>query len=120
MIEYLINVVMAAASYWMLALVIFVVGFAVRKKIGVFWTGLKSVSLLFLVFGLFIGLTSSSNTYKNTVDYNHEQEVQRIRQLNAEPSNAVIQDNSRQPRSVEDRAANSVDMRDRIKLNPGN
>ena len=120
MIEYLINVVMAAASYWMLALVIFVVGFAVRKKIGVFWSGLKSVSLLFLVFGLFIGLTSSSNTYKNTVDYNRESEINRIRQLNAEPSHTVVEDNSRQPQSVEDRAASAVDMRDRIKLNPGN
>ena len=118
--EYLINVVMAAASYWMLAFVVFAIGFVYRKKIGDIWSILKVVSLILVVIGLFIGMSSPSNTYKNTVDYNREGEINRIRQLNAEPSHAVVEDNSRQPQSVEDRAASAVDMRDRIKLNPGN
>lgn len=116
MIEYLINVVLIAAPYWMLALVFFVIGFAVRKKIGVFWSGFKSVSLLFLVFGLFSGLTSSSNTYKNTVDYDPVQEQRLIEQAREFQPTTEIVDRTRQPLTQEDRAATAIDMRDRVTI----
>jgi hypothetical protein len=130
LIGYLINIVFAASTYWGVAAVSYVVYLLLKSKVAKLdaekdkeqyetWSGFapkaKVVAIVLVVLGIFMGVTSPSNTYKHSTDYNKQQDlrqIQRIDQFNAERP-VVIQDISRQPQSAEERAANSVDMRAR-------
>jgi len=81
-------------------------GYFVKLALGVF------------VLGTLIGLTSTSNTPKLATDYNKTQDLRSIEQLDdsAAMQPLVIQDISRQPSTVEDRAASAVDIRERVKV----
>lgn len=122
--DYLINVAVAARSYWMLAVAVYVfylmvpltinenVGFDVKKY-------LPKTALFIFVIGTVIGLTSPSNTYKLTTDYNKTQDLKSIERLDdsAAVNPPAIQDISRQPKTAEDRAATAIDIRDRAVTN---
>jgi hypothetical protein len=131
--EYLINVALAATSYWATALVFGVTYLFFKHKaktekqpaitedseptVG-FYTEfapkLGIVTVAVFVLGIAAGMTSPSNTYKHTVDYNKSQDIQRIQQLNSQRPPAEIQDISRQPQTTEERASSSIDMRTRV------
>lgn len=116
-LDYLINVAMAAAPYWTSAVIIYLIGFLyVRKSVfAVYWSAIKVGSGVLLTAGLILGMSSSSNTYKNTVDYSRTQDQHRIEQLrNTSP--AEIVDRTRQPLSDEQLQERSVDMRERVDL----
>lgn len=123
MIDYLINIVFAASTYWGVSVVLFMAymllpwekfseAFATRKV----WT--KNASIVMFVLGTFVGTTSPSNTYKNTVDYNKTQDLNRIEQLDEARASRPIEiiDISRQPQTAEERAASAIDMRERVNL----
>lgn len=113
--DYLINVLMAAASYWMLATVLFVLGFAYRKKLGSFWSAAKAISGFLFFLGLFMGLSSSANTYKNEVDYNRVQDQRRIESYRDTDQEFEIVDRTIKPLTAAERANSELDMRDRVK-----
>jgi hypothetical protein len=121
MIDYLINIVFAASTYWGVAASLFVMyKFLPWDKFSEdiakqrVWT--KNASIVLFVIGVFVGITSPSNTYKNTVDYNKNQDLYRIQQLNESQQNRApeVVDISRQPQTTEQRAAASIDMRQRV------
>jgi cytochrome bd-type quinol oxidase subunit 1 len=115
MIDYLINVAMAASTLWTASIVLLVFSFLyVRKHSAEYHSSFKALSGIIFIIGLMVGLTSSANTYKNTVDYNPVQAQRQIEQARELEEPAEIVDRTRKPQSVEDRAANSVDMRDRV------
>ena len=123
MIDYLINIVFAASTYWGVSVALFMAyillpwekfseAVATRKV----WT--KNASIVMFVLGTFVGATSPSNTYKNTVDYNKTQDLNRIEQLDETRVSRPIEiiDISRQPQTAEQRAASAIDMRERVNL----
>ena len=123
MIDYLINIVFAASTYWGVGAALFVMyrflpwdkfseDIAKQRD----WT--KNASIVLFVIGVFVGITSPSNTYKNTVDYNKAQDLNRIQQLNEVRQNRApeVDDISRQPQTAEQRAADAIDMRERVNL----
>jgi hypothetical protein len=123
MIDYLINIVFAASTYWGVSVVLYMAymllpwekfgeAVATRKV----WA--KNASIVLFVLGTFVGVTSPSNTYKNTVDYNKTQDLNRIEQLNESRTSRPIEiiDISRQPQTAEERAASAIDMRERVNL----
>lgn len=122
--EYLINVVVASRSYWMMAAFIYAAYFFLKNSPPEAFTisktdvrkYLPTTAVTVFVLGTLIGLTSPSNTYKLTTDYNKTQDLRRIEQLDESVASRplVIQDISRQPLTVEDRAASAVDMRTRV------
>lgn len=138
--DYLVNVFLAASTYWAIALVLYAAYWAAGKHqvkiareaekftseydqkkaqdtiatIEGVRPKVRVAAILFFVLGVFIGVTSPSNTYKVTVDYNKIQDLQRIQQLNSQPTGAQIQDISRQPQTAEERAAGAIDMRERV------
>jgi len=121
MFEYLINIVLASRSYWTVAIVLFVAySFLPWNKFHAdvipYRTWVKNASIFIFVIGVFVGVTSPSNTYKHGVDYNKTQDLKRIQQLNESRAARApeINDISRQPLSPEDRAANAIDMRERV------
>lgn len=120
--DYLINVVMTAAPLWMMALIMFVLGFIyVRNKAFTeFWAPIKAAVGLVVIAGLIIGMSSRANTYKNTVDYNRVQDQARIEQLQESRQPAPIVDRSLQPLTDEALQDRSVDMRERVQLSTGN
>jgi hypothetical protein len=123
MIDYLINIVFAASTYWGVSLALYAVylflpwakfdeAVAARKD----WA--KNASIAMFVLGTLVGVTSPSNTYKNTVDYNKTQDLNRIEQLNEARASRPLEiiDISRQPQTAEERAASAIDMRERVNL----
>lgn len=120
-IDYLINVALVGATYWVPALIVFVLGFVNRKKIGPdFWSGVKGGVFFIAIVGLVVGMSSSANTYKNTVDYNRYQDQTMIEQRRESQSVQPIVDRTRQPLTDEQLQEREVDMRERVDLNPGN
>jgi hypothetical protein len=120
-LDYLINVALVGASYWVSALIIFVFGFVYRAKIGKdIWAGVKGGALVISIWGLVAGMTSSANTYKNTVDYNRYQDQTMIEQRRENQPTLTVEDRTRQPLSEAELQERAVDMRDRIELNPVN
>ena len=123
MIDYLINIVFAASTYWGVSVVLYMAymllpwekfsGAVATRKV---WA--KNASIVLFVLGTFVGATSPSNTYKNTVDYNKTQDLNRIEQLNESRTSRPIEiiDISRQPQTAEERAAGAIDMRERVNL----
>jgi hypothetical protein len=123
MIDYLINIVFAASTYWGVSLALYMAYLllpwtkfdeaAAARKVWV-----KNASIVMFVLGTFVGVTSPSNTYKNTVDYNKTQDLNRIEQLNEARASRPIEiiDISRQPQTAEERAASAIDMRERVNL----
>lgn len=121
-IDYLINVALVGVTYWVPALIVFVLGFIYVRKLQYsdFWVALKVISGFLFFIGLFHGLFSSANTYKNTVDYNRYQDQTMIEQRRESQSSAPIEDRTRQPLTEEELQEREVDMRERVNLNPGN
>jgi hypothetical protein len=123
MIDYLINIVFAASTYWGVSVALFMAYILLpweqfkeniaKQRI---WT--KNASIVMFVLGTFVGATSPSNTYKNTVDYNKTQDLNRIEQLNETRASRPVEiiDISRQPQTAEQRAAEAIDMRERVNL----
>jgi energy-coupling factor transporter transmembrane protein EcfT len=116
-IDYLINVAMAAAPYWTSAIIVYLIGlFYVRKSVfATYWSAMKVGSGILFIAGLILGMSSSSNTYKNTVDYNRIQDQNRIEQMRSTVP-AEIVDRTRQPLADEALQERSVDMRERVNL----
>ena len=119
MMDYLINVAVSSRGYILFALVVFLttsfgpakksLSAEVRKSVRFGCAG-------FAAFGLLTALISPSNTYKLTPEYNKTQDLHHQQMLNDEQirSASSIQDISRKPSSAEQRAAGSIDMRDRV------
>jgi len=116
--EYLINVAMAAAPYWTSATIVYLVGLLyVRKSVmEVYWPSVKVGAGVIFAIGLVMGMSSSANTYKNTVDYNPVQAQRQIEQAREHQVQTEIVDRTLKPLSAEERAANSIDMRERVNL----
>lgn len=114
MVEYLINVGLASSSYWMVALVMFMMGLFYRKKLGEFWPAVKTASGLLFFVGLFVGLGSSANTYKHEVNYNRSLDQKQIENYRDSNQEFEIIDRTRKPLSPEELQGQSVDMRERI------
>ena len=121
--DYLINIAVAARSYWMIAVVIYAIYLFVPSTLLVnenvdLKKFLPKVALFIFVAGTLIGLTSPSNTYKLTTDYNKSQDLRSIEQLDdsAAMQPLVIQDISRQPSTAEDRAESAIDIRERVEV----
>ncbi len=130
--DYLINVAAASRDYWVLAVAIYAIYFMIRNvKLPASWTNdevdnndvdvrkfMPKLALVIFVLGTLAGLMSPANTYKLTTDYNKNQDLRRIEQLDESAAIAplVIQDIGRQPTSVEERAATAVDIRKRVVL----
>lgn len=120
-IDYLINVLLVAAGYWMMAVVLFVLGFIyVRKLHSDFWVALKVISGFLFLIGLFQGMFSSANTYKNTVDYSRYQDQTMIEQRRESQPSAPIEDRTRQPLTEAELQERAIDMRERVDLDAGN
>ena len=120
-IDYLINVVLVGVTYWAPALIVFVLGFVYRKKIGPdIWSSVKFGTIFIAIVGLVMGLSSSANTYKNTVDYNRYQDQTMIEQRRESQSVQPIVDRTRQPLTEEELQEREVDMRERVDLDAGN
>lgn len=121
-IDYLINVVLVAAPYWLSSVLIFAIGFIYcrNKTLNDFWSPIKIGSGFLIVFGLVMGMTSAANTYKNTVDYNRYQDQTMIEQRRESQHVQPIVDRTRQPLTEEELKEREVDMRERVNLNPGN
>lgn len=116
-IDYLINVALVGVTYWVPALIVFVLGFVYRKRIGPdIWAGVKGVAIFFSMWGLVVGLSSSANTYKNTVDYNRYQDQTMIEQRRESQPVQPIVDRTRQPLTSEQLQEREVDMRERVNL----
>lgn len=113
--EYLINVVMAASSLWVSAAVLFAMSWMYRNKIGTFWwNAVKTFSGLVVFLGLIVGLTSGSNTYKHTVNYDPVIEQRSIENSRVDINTEIV-DRTRKPMSTDERKETTVDMRERVK-----
>ena len=114
--DYLINVGVAARSYLFVAMILFVVAHWVRPKFAksATWKKVKQVSYGVAIAGVLIGVSSPSNTPKLTVDYNKSADLRSIETLNEQRRPSAVTDVSRQPQTPEERAASSVDMRERV------
>lgn len=137
MTDYLINVAIAGRWFWFCALLIFAAGAFAEKSTKPFTKDGKGPAIkvddehsipirslfnqaasLFLLLGIVVGLFSPSNTPKLKTDYNRSAEFAQQQRLNEQQSSSApaIQDISRRPSSTEERAASSVDMRERVDL----
>lgn len=120
-IDYLINVLLTAVGYWMIATVLFALGFIYIKKLNSdFWAALKVISGFLFFIGVFQGLFSSANTYKNTVDYNRYQDQTMIEQRRESQSSAPIEDRTRQRLTEAELQERTIDMRERVDLDTSN
>jgi hypothetical protein len=115
MADYLINVVLTGASYWAASLVLFVIGFVYRTKLGKdIWVGVKGIAIFLSIWGLIAGMTSSANTYKNTVDYSRVQDQRQIESYRDANKEFEIVDRTRKPLDQTELQERSVDMRKRV------
>lgn len=121
-IDYLINIVLVAAPYWISSVLTFAIGFIYcrNKTLNDFWSPIKIGSGFLIAFGLVMGMTSSANTYKNTVDYNRYQDQAVIEQRRESQPVQPIVDRTRQPLTNDQLQERSVDMRERVDLDTGN
>jgi hypothetical protein len=114
-LDYLINVALVGVTYWSTSLVLFVLGFVYRTNLGKdIWSGVKGIAIFLSIWGLIAGMTSSANTYKNTVDYSRVQDQRRIEQLQAADAAPQVTDRTRQRLTDEQLQERAVDMRERV------
>jgi len=126
--EYLINVFIASRGYWSVALFMYaaykLAPVDVLAKLGEYVVYIPKVAMYVFLLGTLVGITSPSNTYKNTVDYNKNSDLATIKRLDESDqarqvsSGVVIRDLSTGPQTPADRAGTAVDMRDRVTATP--
>ena len=123
MMDYLINVLIAARGYLVFAALLYVAYRLSPKESAVpnYSTVRKyvpKVAAFIAALGLFIGLSSPSNTPKIGVDYDKNADLRQLQRLDEQDqarTDLVVRDLSRQPQSAEERAQGAVDMRNRVK-----